>query len=411
MNNIRENNHNLFNDQDIQTWAEEDQASIKINYEKPISPETIADKYSRSQLRVVRETKDFTLDYLKYALKIDSPIINVAPEYQRRQRWSLQKKSQLIESFLMNIPIPPIFLFARAYNKYEVVDGRQRLDTIREYLNDEFGLKGLDYWSELNNKTFQQLPDIIKRGLLRSSLPAIVLLTETRNSENDFDVRKFLFDRLNTGGDKLSPQELRNALYPGHFNKMLIRVARSDEFTKTWGIPAFSIGENEQIPDDLSKNVLYKNMADCELVLRFFAIEEAIKRSDRGSLKKLLDSCMERHYKDAPYTVEGLEKRYQIYFGLLFDIFDGMPFYIPNISRPSRTLYDAMMVAMSLLDMDELDVTQRANIQQRLQTTLDDPEKYELMVGRKGVLLDYIKQRIRIASTILTGRVRDDRFP
>jgi len=411
MNNTRENNHDLFNEQDIQTWEEEDEEHVKVNDEKQVPPETIADKYSRSQLRVVRETKDFTLDYLKYALKIDSPIINVAPEYQRRQRWSLRKRSQLIESFLMNIPIPSIFLFEREYNKYEVVDGRQRLDTIREYLNDKFRLKGLDYWSELNGKSFQELPEIIKKGLLRRSLAAVVLLAETRNPEDDdFDVRRILFDRLNTGGEKLSPQELRNALYPGNFNKMLIKLARSDEFTKTWGIPSFSIEEDEYIPENLAKNALYKNMADCELVLRFFAIEEAIKRSDRGSLKKLLDSCMERHYKDAPHIIEGLTNRYQRYLRSLFDIFDERPFRIPDTARPSRTLYDAMMVAMSLLDTDEL-YTQRAQIQQRLQTALDDPEKHEFMVGSKGVSLDHIKQRVRIADTILTGKVSDDRLP
>jgi hypothetical protein len=129
----------------------------------------------------------------------------------------------------MNIPIPPVFLFEHEYNEYEVVDGRQRLDTLRGFLENGFALTGLEYWNELNGHRYNELPDIIKKGLLRRSLPAIVLLAETRSPEDDdFDVRRVLFDRLNTGGEKLSPQELRNALYPGSFNKMLIQIARMD---------------------------------------------------------------------------------------------------------------------------------------------------------------------------------------
>jgi hypothetical protein len=80
------------------------------------------------------------------------------------------------------MPVPPIFLFERDYNAYEVIDGRQRLDSIRGYLANEFPLSGLEFWSELDRKRFTDLPMILQRGLLRRSVSAVVLLAETRDS-------------------------------------------------------------------------------------------------------------------------------------------------------------------------------------------------------------------------------------
>lgn len=398
-----------FNDLDVEKWIEEDE--IQEESSIPTSTtESISEKYAKSQLRVVRETKDFQLDYLNHALQRDSFVIDVSPEYQRRQRWSLRKRSQLIESFLMNIPIPPIFLFEREYNEYEVVDGRQRLDTIRDFLSNKFALTGLTYWKELNRKRFNQLPQVIQKGLLRRSLSAIVLLAETRNPEDDdFDVRRVLFDRLNTGGEKLNPQELRNALYPGLFNKMLIEIARSDEFASIWGIPQRTPLEDEETPDELINNTLYKTMADCELVLRFFAIKEAIENKSKGSLSKLLDNCMSAHSKDTEKQISQLKTEYMRCLIELNRVFNGSAFRIANVNRPSRSLYDAMMVAVSLHSPTNLD-KDKEHIQARLQKVLSTPGDYDLMVGGQGNTLENMKKRVYLASTTLYGEVRDERL-
>jgi hypothetical protein len=404
------NNDEYFSEEDIRKWQEEDNVVIEPPNETQFIEETISEKYARSQLRVVRETKDFTLDYLAISLKQESFISNVSPEYQRRQRWSPRKRSQLIESFLMNIPIPPIYLFEHEYNAYEVVDGRQRLDTIRDFLENRFALTGLEYWAELNRKRFIDLPTVIQRGLRRRSLSAIVLLAETRSPDkDDFDIRRILFNRLNTGGEKLNPQELRNALYPGRFNRMLINLARSDNFTKAWGIPSRKPDEDQEIPENLANNILYKTMADCELVLRFFAVKEAIEDNKRGSLSRLLDDCMISHVNDSEQIVQFLQLHFEEKFRLLFEVFDGKPFRIPNVSRPSRPLYDALMVAMSIFDIEEKDLN-KAEIRKRLDASLQNPDKYALMVGRKGNAMENIKQRILLAANILKGEVQDERL-
>jgi hypothetical protein len=388
-----------FSEDDVEQWFEEDEGPAP-NESSRAAPDDVAKKYARSQLRVVRETKDFTLDYLQHALKTPNYIINVSPEYQRRQRWTNRKRSLLIESFLMNIPIPPVFLFERDYNSYEVVDGRQRLDTIREFLDNNFALSGLRYWRELNGKRFKKLPVVIQRGLFRRSIGATVLLAETRRpSEDDVDVRTVLFDRLNTGGEKLNPQELRNALFPGPFNKLLIDLARSDQFTDAWGIPRRTANESEDIPPALAKNTLYRTMADCELVLRFFAIRDALTEGHKGSLRRLLDRAMERHKDDSESVMGRLGSDFIGSLSKLESLFGSELFRLPSSSRPSRPLYDALMVAFSL-KASTSKLRSRATITRKLADALQDEDDYEVLVGR-GNTIEAIKQRVSLASKVL----------
>jgi hypothetical protein len=302
----------------------------------------------------------------------------------------------------MNVPIPPVFLFERDYNAYEVIDGRQRLDAIRDFLDNTFALTGLQYWKELNGRRFGKLPRLIQSGLIRRSIGAVVLLAETRRPhEDEFDIRTVLFDRLNTGGEKLNPQELRNALYPGPFNALLSKLARSDDFTATWGIPPRTKNEPGEISEILSRNTLYRTMADCELVLRFFAIREALTEDRRGSLRRLLDSSIQRHQNDEPSELEDLAALFGESLADLVAVFDGKPFALPNTSKPSRPMYDAFMVAYSLNTMGRA-VRPKAKIRASLSRALADEAKYDLLIGR-GNTIEAIRKRVALASNMLFG--------
>ncbi|MBK7428521.1 MAG: DUF262 domain-containing protein [Saprospiraceae bacterium] len=300
---------------------------------------------------------------------------------------------------LLNIPIPPIFLFEIEYGQYEVVDGRQRLETLKDFLDNLFPLKNLTFWKELNGKRFKELPVIIQRGLLRRTISATVLLAETtRPEDSEIDVRMVLFNRLNTGGVQLNPQELRNALYYGHFNNMLFAVSRTDLFTKVWNIPKKTSNEENDPPKALINNALYKSMADCELVLRFFAIRETILDSLKGSLKSLLDKSMKKHKDDSK---ESVEKSKELFISTLKDlnlIFDLKPFVIPSLNKPSRALYDTLMVAYSLLTKEQIDV--KENINKKLQESLSTSKSYDILLG-KGNSIEAIRLRIEEAKRIL----------
>ncbi|MGK5551627.1 DUF262 domain-containing protein [Actinomadura kijaniata] len=387
---------------EVDEWFEEETTTAAPSSQTPIMDP--ATKYASSQLRVLRETKDYQLDYLQHALRPGREIIDISPSYQRRLRWTRKKKSLLIESFLLNIPVPPIFLFERDYNEYEVIDGRQRLESIRGFLANEFSLTGLEYWPELDRKKFTDLPPVLQRGLLRRTLSAVVLLAETLESQqDDLDVRHVLFDRLNTGGVRLNPQELRNALHPGSLNKLLIELARSDPFTQVWGIPPYVEGEELNPSEALMKNALYASLADAELVLRFFALQDAVRTGKQGSLRRIMDRYMERNANIGLDSTSQMKEEFASLLARFIDVFDGAPFRLPT-GRLSRPLYDALMVALS--QEPTLDIENRApQIREKLNEALTDERSYDILVGR-GNTVESVHERVTLAESILRAGQR-----
>lgn len=386
----------------VDTWFDEDDEQIGISTEGGTGQrqEPISEKYERSQLHVVRETKDYQLDYLRYAQNSVSGLIDNSPAYQRRLRWSDVKKSRLIESFLLNIPVPPIYLYERDYNLYEVIDGRQRLEAIDAFLTNKLRLRGLEYWVEENGKTFSELPPILRKGLLRRSIPAVVLLAENKDTiADDLDVRRVLFNRLNTGGVQLNAQELRNALYPGPFNHLLIELARTDAFADTWGIPRATPNEAEEVPKALLDNKLYSQLKDAELVLRFFALRDAIQTGRTGSLRRILDRYMAENANPSDRELEEMREVFMATLARLRDLFEGAPFQLPETNRVSRPLYDALMVALSLKPNLPIE-HHHCEIREALESALRDQDKYNILVGR-GNTIAAVRERVDLAGDIL----------
>ncbi|WP_178091510.1 DUF262 domain-containing protein [Halopseudomonas laoshanensis] len=386
-----------LSEEDIELWFDtEDESTVG----EPLSDEELATKYAESQIRIVRSSLDFTLHTLASSIK-DKNYIDIAPGYQRRARWDKKKKSLLIESFLMNIPIPPIFLFEKDYNQYEIMDGRQRLEAISEFLDNKYALTGLEFWPELQGRRYDDLPGTIQRGLLRRTINAVVLLAETEKSDESFDIRLILFRRLNTGGVKLNAQEMRNALYPGSFNEMLHTLSRSENFTSLWRIPKKTPKEDQAPPANLQKNVLYKSMMDCELVLRFFSVSDVVNGKVKGSLRQIFDKTMERYSQASSSQIETLESQFNESLSRVIEAL-GLDFHIlPNGKQASRPLYDAILVAAHLLPSVNLQHDAPA-IHARLDAALASPESYEILVGR-GNTLDSIKNRVGLAQKILAG--------
>jgi hypothetical protein len=383
-------------DSDIEEWFESEETN---GPETSLSDEELSQKYADSQIRIVRSSLDFTLHTLVSSIQ-DKSYINLSPGYQRRARWDRRKKSLLIESFLMNVPIPPLFLFEKDYNQYEIMDGRQRLEAISEFLENKYALYGMEFWPELQGKRFSDLPGTIQRGLLRRTINAVVLLAETSRSDDAFDIRLILFRRLNTGGVRLNPQELRNALYPGQFNKALHDLSREDLFTTVWNIPKKTAKEEEEPSGELQKNILYRSMMDCELVLRFFAIRDAVAGKSKGSLRQIFDNTMQRHSLDTDGQIAKLKSEFLDTLGRVTHSL-GTTFHLLPDDQPSRPLYDAILVAAESLPTLNLQSSALA-IKARLVAALADPAKYDVLVGR-GNTLDSIRNRVQLATSILEG--------
>ncbi len=322
------------------------------------------------------------------------------PFYQRRARWNPVQQSRLIESFLINIPVPPIILYEKAYNSYEVMDGQQRITALQAFYENKLVLQGLELWPELNGRKYEDLPLTIKAGINRRSLSSIVLIFESEpNPEKALFLKQRAFERLNTEGVDLSRQEIRNCLYLGKFNELLLTLARKPIFAEAWGIP---IEDNDK---KLSKNALYKKMEDAELVLRFFALRHAEEL--RGDLTELLDLYMMKSMHCSDKDVEMLESifiqtidlAHQIYGQDLFKPFDRQS--SRRQYRSYKAYYDAVMVGFSRhLSDTNLLISRKEQVIARTRQLLND-DKARLFTGSGKTNAD-IQKRIQLFDDMLT---------
>lgn len=208
----------------------------------------------------------------------------IQPEYQRLFRWSQEQKSRLIESILIELPIPQIFVIENRDGVWELIDGLQRISSVLQFMEpalldlQPFTLDGCDIISDLNGKSFSDLPLALRLRIKRSTLRTIVIKRQSKSF-----LRYEMFKRLNTGGALLSPQEIRNCSVRmlGDqgiiFYTFLLELVANPDFQLT--TRTLSQAEAEEKGSE-------------ELVLRFFAAKNAIHLF-RGSVRDWLDDYME----------------------------------------------------------------------------------------------------------------------
>ena len=333
-----------------------------------LSDDAINEKYLKGEIRIITEQARYPLDTIPGILK--SGKYNLNPEYQRRKRWNVQQKSRLIESFIINVPIPPIFIYEVEFAEYEVMDGLQRLTTIQDFYGDKFSLTGLEQWTELNGKKYSTLPKKIREGIDRRYLSSIVLLNETAKNKEDADfLKQIVFGRLNSGGDKLVAQESRNALYGGRFNSFCIELSKNEYFRKLWNFPLIEMDSNNNIlnEDELLKSESYRKMQDVELVLRFFAYRHLDKLASLNSQERFLDVFLLKANSFPQSTLSELQLIFEKTVELIYKIFNTNAFYMPDgiqkKSTPTKTIYDALMQSMSkIIDKETIIISKKQSL-------------------------------------------------
>lgn len=321
------------------------------------SDEAINQKYIKGDVRIVTEQARYPLSSVQSMVESDDYELN--PEFQRRHRWDNTKKSKLIESFIMNVPIPPIFLYEDRFSHYEVMDGLQRMTAIYEFYIDRFSLEGLEEWPELNGRRYSSLPEQIKRGIDRRYLSSVILLQETAKNETEATrLKQLVFERINSGGMQLEPQEARNAIFNGPLNKLCIRLARTPALCHMWGIPAPDEDELKQgkLCNELLSNDSFRKMDDVELVLRFFAYRQRLSHQD-GALKDFLDRYLELGNLMSPDVLGQLESLFIETVTLVYDVLGFRAFWLWRyresasqwnwFGRATKVLYDPIMYVFS----------------------------------------------------------------
>lgn len=336
--------------------------------------DSVNEKYLKGEVRIVTEQARYPLNQIKAMFETES--YDKHPEFQRRHRWSDEKKSRLIESFIMNVPVPPIFLYEKDYSQYEVMDGLQRITAIVDFYENRYALSGLEEWPELNGMTYSQLPLQIKRGIDRRYISSVILLKETAKTSMEAQrLKQLVFARINSGGAKLEDQEFRNALYPGTFNEMIICLARNDVFCNIFGLPLRTENENvlkNIVSEELRECKDFSKMKDVEIVLRFFALR-SIKNWSNTTFTKFLD----QYSKEMMEVPNDILDEYKLLFcqtiKLADEIFGDKVFCQWKRNRqtdkfewtrkPVIFIYDAMMQSLSrVLDSSEQLIGKKNNI-------------------------------------------------
>ena len=225
-------------------YLNEEESTVEEELEDP--QEKITTPFNPEQIKI--RTTQIVVEQLISRIKHEE--IDLAPDFQRQAGiWNDERKSRLIESLLLRIPLPVFYVAADESEKWSVVDGIQRMKTIYDYVTGKFPLKRLEYLTKLNGCTHDELRRPLQRRISETQL--IVNVIESGTSP---DVLFNVFRRINTGGMTLNGQEIRHALNPGPVRDYLKELAESDEFKKA--------------TDD---SINPKRMADRECVLRFLA--------------------------------------------------------------------------------------------------------------------------------------------
>lgn len=392
------------------------------------SDEEINKKYVAGEARVITENGSIKLPLLNGMFKTDNYILK--PDYQRRLTWNNKKRSKLIESFIMNIPVPPVFLYETEFGVYQVMDGLQRISTIIAFFNNGFKLEGLLEWNELNGRFYNDLPQKIKEGIERRQLSVITLLKESaKNSEQEANMKKMVFERLNTGGVKLDQQEVRNALYPGPFNNLCHELSENDTFRKLWGIEISNTASTFQLEgtdvelddsdiesddvfvesDDMSisnksNNKLFVRMYDVELVLRFFAMRNI--ENYNIQLSKFLDLYLENANKLSESNLEILRQKFITSMEKVNCLFGDKAFcrYVQNgeksgWTKPQKMIFDPLMLAIESvgLDIDLSNASKERNIEILKNMYENQGDKFN---GKKQSKVD-IEERTEFFITII----------
>lgn len=298
------------------------------------------------------KTQNAEYDLETLIKRIKSKTIKLDPDYQRRHRWNNETSSRLIESIILNIPIPVIFIsqdvdvddeISDAGSRYTVIDGQQRLTAIFDFMTNAMALEGLETLPELNGAYHKDLPPFLTRRLEERTIKCLRI-----DSTVDAQVKFDIFERLNTGSIKLESQELRNVTARGPFNDKIKVLAKSKEFRKL-------IQVDDANPDE---NTKVRKMEDAELVLRFFALKYRGHEKIGRGFKEFLTKSLTEFNTLPPAEIERRAVEFNTYMTFILEAMGSQAFAkwrieggnaAKKMSSFNAAVYDALSIGLANL--------------------------------------------------------------
>ncbi len=269
---------------------------------------------------------DYPFETLVARASANPPKLILNPDFQRKYKWDKDgnvRASRFIESCLMRIPLPACYFAENEQSNHSVIDGVQRITTIKNFFNDKFELEGLTIYPELNGKKFSDL------GELKSELESTTIRCVILRKENPKELVREIFARLNQGAVKLSDQEIRHAIYPGLLDNLLSELG-DIEFIK-----------------DFRKSGKKDDRSNEELILRFFALNNNLENYE-SKLTATLDSYMTNNQDISEAEAISLKEKYNSTLNKCLRTFD-TPFVDTTQDKPRQGIayYDLLMWSFS----------------------------------------------------------------
>lgn len=318
----------------------------------------------------------------------------VKPELQRKYVWEKHEASRFIDSILLGLPIPSIFLAKTEENKMLIIDGYQRLMTVSDYVkgiwsgdNSVFTLSNIQ--GKINHrwkgKAYNQLTEAEQRKIKTTTIHAIIF--EQKQPKDDDTSLFQIFERINTSGKSLMPQEIRNCVYQGNLNTLLFQLNKDNNWRLLYGNPK----------ED-------SRMRDLEFILRFFALKtDEIKSSKKGniSLKKILNEFMGAKSNNNPQTVLKLSTEFSKTIFVVREQFGENAFFNVQSNdlttirkRFYPTVYDSIMIATAIALSKNADTNKASEIN-RLALLRD--ERFRKYSTQGTMQVEHINGRIELA--------------
>jgi len=268
------------------------------------------------------DTRDYAIDFLVKQYREDE--FYIPDEYQRQYIWEVSDKNRFIESILLGLPIPFMFFSDTDDGRCEIIDGAQRTQALEEFMQNDLTLNNLKKLTALNGFTYNDLSEYFKRKFNKTTMRIIVLSDETT-----IDIRKEIFNRINTTGRRAKPSEIRRGSYAGPFMDFLKECTKNPIF-----ISVCPVSETSK-----------KRYEDLELVLRFFAFlnnyKDFVHRVD-----EFLDKYVEDHQNN--FDAEAFKSEFERMLAFVAKYFPYGFRKTKNAKSTPRVRFEAIAVGVAL---------------------------------------------------------------
>ena len=293
--------------------------------------------------------------------RVEDGSLDLSPEFQRlRGIWDSRRKSRLIESLLLRIPIPVFYVAANTQDEWQVVDGLQRMSTIHDFVKGDFALARLEYLAQFNGKHHEGLPRLMQRRIDETELIINVIEPPTPPA-----VMFNVFVRINTLGMTLNSQELRHAAYPGPVRGLLKELAECGEFLQA-----------------TDNSISPRRMADKECILRFIAFylndPSEYNSHDLDTFLSTVMAAVNNMTVEERHTLDYEFRRAMTAAHLIFGNEAFRKNHSDGASRNpiNRSLFEAWSVTLAKLSSDDEDVllSQPEAVRQKSFRLMNDEE-------------------------------------